>query len=99
MRRPQALAIIALALSIDCHARICSPSKTEKDEGLQYLTNLIQSFGWAKEGLVNIPGSAANSQNLEELVQYATDFMLGLKRSSENYASAATPVEPHAKTK
>jgi hypothetical protein len=99
MRCPQYLTVLVLILAtvVDCGARICTPSRTEKDEGLQYLTNLIDSFGFAKEGLANLTHPLTTPQNAEELGRYATDVMLKMKRASEEYECAATLVEPYTK--
>ena len=90
--------MLALASAVNSDARVCSPTKTEKDEGLQYVANLIDSYSWAKEGLAALPDFNQQPQG-RDLVGYVTDYMVGLKRASENYECAATLVEPYATSK
>ncbi len=93
-----ALAMLALASAVNSDARVCSPTKTEKDEGLQYVANLIDSYSWAKEGLAALPDFNQQPQG-RDLIGYVTDYMIGLKRASENYECAATLIEPYATSK
>jgi hypothetical protein len=99
MRTFCTLAILALTISIDCDARVCIPSRAEKNEGLQYATNLIESFRWAKEGTSSIPSSMPQAQSLEGLDKDARAAMLALKLASEDYECAATLVEPYVRSK
>jgi len=99
LRRVHAVAMLAVAFSFNSEARICSPTRAEKDEGLQYVTNLIDSFSWAKEGLAALPDFAKEPQNVDQVIGYVTAYMVGLKRASENYECAATLVEPYTTSK
>jgi hypothetical protein len=99
MGRGPAIAALALTLSLNCFGKVCTPDKTIKDEGLQFVTNFIESLGWAKDGLNGIPDLSKNPTDLQEVFKLESELMLGFKRASENFECAATLMDPYAKSK
>ena len=98
MRRLYLFTASALAFSLTCEARVCFPNTAEKNVAVQYTINLVTSFQWAKEGLLNIPDMQSQPTSLFDLEQSIRDGMLGLKRASERYECSATLVAPYMKS-
>jgi hypothetical protein len=101
MAKLTAIATLLLTISVQCHARVYSPLKTDQTESLQYVVNLIDGFGFAKSGYSGVQAESAPTAraDITGIISEATVLMLNLKRSSEDYECAATLVEGFSASK
>lgn len=84
--------VLVLAIATESLGRECHPLLTSDNEAFEYVTAVIDGFGYAKQAVDQVQQGAAPVENSTSPFEAVTGLLVSLKRANEDYECASTLV-------